>query len=78
MKLTQTMQAAAVHAQRHGGALVRHPGGFWYGAAQDLQRDSKHFGTPTVQALVSRGVAEYTEWQEGRNGKFPIRADVSA
>jgi hypothetical protein len=76
MKLTPTMQAAVNHAQKHGGALVRWPGGFWY--AVDQQGSGYSFGTPTVQALVSRGVAEYTEWQEGRNGKFPIRADVSA
>ena len=76
MKLTSTMQAAADYAKAHGGALIRLPGGFWVrdGHTQwDGWQAQQTFGTPTVNALVSRGVAEYTEWRDGRNGRFPTR-----
>ena len=61
-------------------SIHRHPGGYW------RNKDPLEpcppikgtyigsFGTSTVQAIVDRGVAEYTEWQEGRSGRFPIQA----
>jgi hypothetical protein len=67
------MLAAFEHAKAHGGAIVRYPGGFWY-AANDI--GGKHFGTSTVEALVGRGAANYTEWHEGRSGRFPVRATL--
>jgi hypothetical protein len=73
--LSPTMLAAFEHAKAHGGAIVRYPGGFWYAADRI---GGKSFGTPTVEGLVSRGAATYTEWQEGRNGRFPIRATLNA
>lgn len=71
--LTATMQGALAQAMAYGGALYRHPGGFWT-AYENYDVYSKAFGTPTVQALVTRGAMTYDKWQEGRNGKFPIKA----
>jgi hypothetical protein len=81
MKLTATMQEAVDFASAHGGVLIRLPGGFWVrdGHTQwDGWQAQKTFGTPTVQALVSRGVAEYTQWADGRNGRFPVRMALNA
>ncbi len=70
-KLTQTMCATIALAREHDGKLYRFPGGFWYASKTELY-GRKHFGTPTIEALVKRGLAEYTEWKEGARGKFPI------
>lgn len=74
-KLSETMQACVKFMLMHEDSIHRHPGGFWW------ERDSASnyrsgFGTATVHALVARGVAEYTEWQEGRSGRFPIKATL--
>lgn len=54
-------------------SVHRHPGGFWW--EKDPQSNYRSgFGTNSVEALVRRGVAEWTQWQEGRNGRFPIQA----
>lgn len=80
-ELSPTMLHALKFAREHGGSLVRSAGGYWH-APQELQmfgiRSVITFGTPTVQALVSQGLAEYTEWKDGRNGKFPVRAALSS
>lgn len=73
-ELSETMQAAVEFAKAHGGKLKRFPGGFWCG--DSFTRYGEHYGTPTVQGLVSRGVMRYTEYQAGRNGKFPIVAEL--
>jgi hypothetical protein len=72
--LSPTMRQAADFAAAHGGVLVRLPGGFWQ-RETSLQWDAQgqSFGTKTVEALVRRGVADYTEWRDGRNGRFPVR-----
>lgn len=74
--LSPTMREALDAAKALGG-LVRYPGGFW---CRDglMEPQSPYWGAPTVQALVSRGLAEYTEWKDGRNGRFPIRMSVKA
>jgi len=69
------MLDAVGYAAEHG-ALCRYPGGFWQ-APGGYQRWAKHFGTPTVEALVTRGLAEYTEWRDGRNGRFPVRCELA-
>jgi hypothetical protein len=69
------MQEAVNYVEAHGGELVRLPGGFWVRNGAALS--DCHYGTPTVQALVSRGVATYSEWQEGRYGRFPIRMTLT-
>jgi hypothetical protein len=73
-ELSSTMKAARDYAQQHG-ALCRYPGGFW---SKPGGRDEggMWFSTPTVQALVKRGVAAYTEWVDGRSGRFPVRAEL--
>lgn len=54
-------------------SVHRHPGGYWW--EQDPRSTYlSGFGTTTVAALVSRGVAEWVEWQDGRSGRFPIQA----
>ena len=75
VKLTPTMQAAIEYARARGGVLVRWPGGFWMRVDADYAFDES-FGTPTVQALVTRGLATYTDWKDGRRGRFPIRVEL--
>lgn len=65
--LTVPMQRALQFMREHQDRLIRLPGGFW--KAPEHERT---FPTVTVQGLVSRGLAEYTEWKDGRNGRFPI------
>lgn len=76
-ELSPVMVAAQKRAAAHGGELVRFPGGFWLGAGETFARGN-HFGTPTVNGLLSRGVATVIEWQEGRGGRFPIRVRVDS
>jgi hypothetical protein len=79
--LSKTMQEAVTFAREQGGSLVRSPGGYWH-APKELQmfgiRSVITFGTSTVAALVSRGVADYTEWKDGRNGRFPVKVTLKA
>lgn len=73
-ELSPKMLAAVEFAQRHGGSLARFPGGFWRQADADpWDVRGSSFGSSTVHALVTRGVADYTEWKDGRNGRFPVR-----
>lgn len=77
MELTLTMEAAVMYAAENGGTLVRYPGGFWAREGW-IPNESPWFGTKTVQGLVTRGVAEYTEHRDGRNGSFPVKVKVSS
>ena len=70
MALTPTMDKAAELAKQHGGKLHRHPGGFW--AGPEYKQHGASFGTSTIDGAVKRGAAEYTDWKEGRNGRFPV------
>ena len=74
-QLTPTMQAAVDMAREHGGALHRHPGGFWAGPEWKLH-GAPYVGTPTVEALVRRGVARHSEWKDGRMGRFPVKMEL--
>ncbi|MFC1333169.1 MAG: hypothetical protein G8D89_20625 [gamma proteobacterium symbiont of Clathrolucina costata] len=84
-KLTQTMQQAVDFARAHDNKLTRHPGGRW-AAAHDpglKWRDEEgttlyavYFETRTVQGLVSRGAAKYSDWKEGPGGRFPIEVTL--
>jgi hypothetical protein len=75
--LTKTMQQLIEHMRHEGGGFIyRHPGGFWSKAPGYFMR-AQTFGTSSVEALVSRGIAEYVEWQEGRNGRFPVKAKLT-
>lgn len=73
--MTDTMFLCIDFMHSNGGVLHRQPGGFWTDSA-NYSPYQRTFGTSTVQGLVRRGVAEYVEWQEGRSGKFPIKAQV--
>lgn len=76
-ELSITMQAALMHATGNGGQLVRAPGGFWI-REEDKAKvpHCQTYGTKTIEALVKRGAAEYTEWKEGRQGRFPVAIKV--
>lgn len=74
MKLTKTMKEAVDYIRETGGTIHRHPGGFW--AKVNWTRFDGHFGTPTIEALVKRRVLRYTKIQVGRNGQFPIQAEL--
>jgi hypothetical protein len=74
MKLSPVMSKALDRIQKAGGYTVRTAGGYWWPG----EVRSHWFGTSTVAALVKRGVLNYTEWKEGHNYKFPIRADLVA
>ena len=73
-KLSPLMQDAYNVAQKSEGKIYRLPGGFWY---FNKKYEGSYIGTTTVEALVSRGLATYTEWKEGRRGKFPIEVTVA-
>lgn len=73
-ELSKTMQGAKDYAKEHG-ALCRYPGGYWQKPGI-FDRWASHYSTPTVEALVKRGVAEYTEWRDGKNGRFPVRCEL--
>lgn len=76
MELSPTMHDAVEYAKQHGNKLIRYPGGFW--CAEGIQRP--WYGTTTINALVDRGVAEYTKWQGRENGwsGFPIEMTLKA
>ena len=70
-ELTTKMLEAIDRMKHHDNKFVRYPGGYWASENWSMYRGPS-FGTPTIEALVRRGVAEYTVWKEGRTGKFPI------
>lgn len=75
-ELSKKMIDAIGHMKRNGNKLVRFPGGYW-------AREGWHswngpcWGTPTVEAIVRRGYAEYTVWKDGRSGRFPIECGLT-
>lgn len=76
LELSKTMQQAMLYAMVNGGKLRRYRGGFW---AMENWRHGQFpwFGTSTVEALVSRGLMSYSEWRDGRKGRFPVAVVVS-
>jgi hypothetical protein len=79
--LSKEMQFAVEAMKAHGRKMYRSPGGFWMAYTQGDTRlasdNGRIFGTLTVEALVKRGIAEYTDWRDGRNGRFPIEATLT-
>jgi hypothetical protein len=69
-KVSRSMQQCIESMRTHGNTIERFPGGFWRCEAGG----GYSFGTSTVEALIKRGIAEYVQWQPGRNGPFPIKA----
>ena len=70
MNITAEMQRAIDRARHNGGKLRRLLGGHWIGANESHTSDS--FSTRTAEALVTRGIAIYSDMKTGRNGPFPV------
>lgn len=77
-KLSPTMTELVEYMRKHGGKIYRHPGGFW-GNEHWQMKDREWFGTSSVEAIVTRGYATYTEWKDGRRGgpRFPVMATLA-
>lgn len=73
--LSKTMLALIKFMREHNGHVWRHPGGFWQNANW-IHRYSC-FSSATVEALISRGIAEYDEHKAGKLFDFPIRATLT-
>lgn len=75
-ELSPKMLEAIEHMKRHGNKLVRFPGGYW---AREGWRswNGPCYGTPTVEAIVKRGYAEYTVWKDGKSSRFPIECSLT-
>jgi hypothetical protein len=70
------MRALVEYMKQHGNEIHRHPGGFWaHKGWSQWTTGGNWFGSSSVQALVTRKVAEYTEWQEGKR-RFPVAAKL--
>lgn len=69
--LSKTMRDLIKAMIGNGGIVTRAPGGFWHCGGYGTVPT---WGTSTVHALVRRGVALYSEWTDGRNGRFPVAA----
>lgn len=65
----------AIKCMAEHKAICRYPGGCWQ-APRGYEKWMRSLGTRTVEALVRRGLAEYTEWKEGRSGRFPVRCEL--
>lgn len=77
-----TMASCLSDMMDAGGELCRFQGGYW--APEKGARDHRgiphpYHGTSTVEALVARGLAEYTQWQQRSRGdsKFPVRVKIT-
>lgn len=76
VKLSPRMQAAFNHMQQNGGKLKRFPGGYWAREGWSWSNRGPSFGTSTIEALVSRDVAYYSDWKDGRGGQFPVEVKI--
>lgn len=76
-ELSQTMKKAVEFAKQHGNVLIRHPGGFWSHENWHINIGDPAYGTGTIEGIVKRGAGEYTEWKDGRRGRFPIRMTLT-
>ena len=74
--LSPTMRAAITYAEKFDNKISRYPGGFWAREGWQGSRIEHYFGVTTIQALVDRGVAEYTKWEDGRSGRFPVEVTL--
>lgn len=76
--LSKTMLAVLAVIRDHGGIIERKPGGFWtYPECPCPGIWEWWAGSTTIGALVRRNELRWTEWQSGKRGKFPIRAELS-
>lgn len=74
MSLSHEMKNCITFARSGNGKLYRQPGGFW--KKEEFEPYGISYGTPTIEALVKRGLAEYTEWKDGRRGRFPVVVEI--
>lgn len=72
MKLSITMENSLQIIANHDGYVRRYPGGFWRCHDYDSS-----LATPTIEALVKRKLLEYSDWKDGRNGRFPVAAIIT-
>lgn len=71
IKLSPAMENAIEVAKNNNGVLLRYPGGFWEGPI--LDKSKGWVRAATVQALVDRALAEYTEHKGNNAGVFPVK-----
>ena len=64
----------AIEAMK-AGPFLRFPGGYWAREGWSI-RSEKYYSGRTIQALVDRGRAEYTEFKNGFNGRLAIKAEL--
>jgi hypothetical protein len=78
VKLSPTMRHALTFAEQNGGRLIRHSGGYWSSRewVDPGLGNVPSFSTNTAHALVTRGVAEYTDWRENRNGRYAVELRI--
>lgn len=70
-RVSMTMSMCLDFVRSNGGVVDRQPGGFWGYQA------GVWFGASTIDALVVRGLLEYSGWQRGRgDSSFPIQAKL--
>ena len=75
-ELSPKMKSIIKHMAHNNNKVVRFPGGYW--AREGWHSwNGPNWGTPTVEAIVRRGYAEYTVWKDGRGGKFPIECGLT-
>lgn len=71
--LSATMVSCLDLALEHDGVLVRYQGGYWAPRGRIHPKlGGESYGSKTVEALVTRGVAEFTEWKDGRASRWPV------
>jgi hypothetical protein len=70
------MEAAIQDMREHQGKLVRRPGGYWLTESGAFIRPI--WGTSTIEAIVRRGFACYTSWQQGQRGSFPVEVALTS
>ncbi len=78
-EISATMAICLAMAHDHGGKLTRYVGGYWSwkGVARNQNGNPiEYAGTSTVEALVSRKRLTYSDWKDGRNGRFPIAVEI--
>lgn len=71
--LTPMMERCVEAIRAGGGVITRHPGGYW---RPGTQPGGIHFGTTTIEALVSRNRLVYDEFRSSHGRQFPIRASL--
>ncbi len=71
--LSYTMELAEQAARANGGRLHRHRGGYWTPSKNPNSPSTmEHYGTSTIDGLVRRGLAYYSDHRRGRSGEFPV------